>query len=465
MAIGSDGCFDDFEFEAFTRAIDKHLDSCRAQRGRLRRERVVSRAAAEPPPPVPARVQLRRFFEKHSRYAAGSVSRILGHYYKREAELHKVLEESWGESPAEHAAAADDVGGGGEEDEGGEDEDEKREEEASSPPHDACGFYCTDGTGGVDLEVARGHAAGWLRSSGADAAVRGRVREVGEAVVAGLVEKNASTKSIAKDMLRTFPTNHFFNAEESKHFFDLHRVLTGACRQMPDGYCQSMNFIAAVLIAVTGSEVASYHLLLEVSLSTRYNAGYYDKELSNCIVDQVILSKVLSAYPPTARAAARLQVVGCNLEDFTIRWFMCLFIDVVPFVTLLRIWDEYFKGGVVFLFRFSVACVGAMTGLLEDAEDSTVALPAINAFMLGLTDVEPVIAAAAAVPLTAAELARRREGERQAQAEARGGGGQGGMDSGDDSPALLSPGSSPKKKASFKVKKLFSRTKRNGASS
>ena len=61
---------------------------------------------------------------------------------------------------------------------------------------------------------------------------------------------------ILMDVRRTYPNHEHFTEEESKGFLGLTNVLKALSGELPDmGYCQGINFIAAVLMLYLSEEV------------------------------------------------------------------------------------------------------------------------------------------------------------------------------------------------------------------
>ena len=324
-------CFDGISLDAFFAEIDGSLRSCREFRLETSTVNETQR--------------LQRFYRKHAPYHVGSVGHILAAYTGRIDELYTTLISEWGEE--------------GDSDSEGIEEDA---EEGDNQTYDRFGFVSADGNPADSIRVnakSPDIAATWCASLD----IKPDKHYIGfqRHLIAGLVHQTASYKSIRKDCLRTFPGNVLFATEKGKLFCALHRVLTAASHAISDGYCQSMNFIAGVLLIVTSCEVTSYSILRIIATGTKFNAGYYDIAMSNCVKDQLVLQALL---PETVVSA--LERLGVRVQDFTIRWFLCVFVDVVPFDTLLLLWDQYFKEGLPFLFRFSVAILASVLPQLQN---------------------------------------------------------------------------------------------------
>eukprot|EP01063_Lacrimia_lanifica_P035583 TRINITY_DN6824_c0_g2_i1.p1 TRINITY_DN6824_c0_g2~~TRINITY_DN6824_c0_g2_i1.p1 ORF type:complete len:272 (+),score=73.36 TRINITY_DN6824_c0_g2_i1:266-1081(+) len=223
------------------------------------------------------------------------------------------------------------------------------------------------------------------------------------------MSKTNSTRAIKKDLLRTFPTNARFHCGGAL-YSALHNVLTAASHELrgTGGYCQSMNFIAGALLIATEDEAVSYAYMKHFAAGAPYNAGYYDQMLSNCRLDQTVLRRQVEAggYPEVAR----LMGLGVRVEDFALRWFMCLVISVVPFRSALHFLDCYATRGIPFLFQFTLSILHSFAHVpaIRAAHDFADASAAVGAYVSSLTDVSGIIAHALSIPFTAADLTRER---------------------------------------------------------
>jgi len=83
--------------------------------------------------------------------------------------------------------------------------------------------------------------------------------------------------AISKDVDRTFPDLHFFE-KDGKGFQILFRILKGLAVHMKDvGYCQGINFLAAIIYLNMDDEESTFwmlvHLLQEEKFKKVFSAG------------------------------------------------------------------------------------------------------------------------------------------------------------------------------------------------
>lgn len=111
-----------------------------------------------------------------------------------------------------------------------------------------------------------------------------------------------------------------------------------------------MNFIVAVALLLVQPEDAFWLL---VAITECHLNNYYDAGLIGAQVDQYVLKDLLKQ--KAADIDQHFEINEVEITSLTLNWFMALFIDAVPFETLLRIWDCFLFEGAKVLFRFALA--------------------------------------------------------------------------------------------------------------
>lgn len=193
--------------------------------------------------------------------------------------------------------------------------------------------------------------------------------------------KEIDVEAIEKDLHRTFPENERFKlcraAQEPVMITSLRRVLQAFSIFNPKiGYCQSLNYIAGMLLLFVETEEQCFWLL---NIITRiYLPGTHDISLEGSKVDLGVLMQFLKESMPsvwvkvggdidsmgrvsgrfrrgTARQAAdpdvnRLPPITLSMTS----WFMSCFIGTLPVEPTLRVWDVFFYEGSKTLFRIAL---------------------------------------------------------------------------------------------------------------
>lgn len=163
------------------------------------------------------------------------------------------------------------------------------------------------------------------------------------------------TKQVDADIDRTFPGHPFFANKENQE--SLRNLLyTYSFFNPKIGYCQSMNFLAGILLLHMPEEHAFW--TLDVILTDYLPHDLYDPTMNGLKCEIHVLSVMVAERLP--RVSQHLKQMGIDFLFFSTRWFMCLFVNSVPVETAFRIWDAFFLEGYKILFRISVCMLQMM---------------------------------------------------------------------------------------------------------
>ncbi|RCI03137.1 hypothetical protein CU098_008697, partial [Rhizopus stolonifer] len=185
-----------------------------------------------------------------------------------------------------------------------------------------------------------------------------------------LGSKNENMDIIERDLHRTFPDNSQFKIEPPLEKKDvpmiqsLRRVLLAFSLYSPTiGYCQSLNYIAGVLLLFMTEEESFWTLVALITEILPPNI--YDVTMEGANIDQNVLMHLLSERHPIVWnkmspgqsfwACEELQEGGmptCSLV--TSHWFLTLYINILPFESVFRVWDCLFYEGPTVLFRVAL---------------------------------------------------------------------------------------------------------------
>ena len=254
----------------------------------------------------------------------------------------------------------------------------------------AAWFYYAGGP--AILSKHRGVYEQLVKRAGLEPTGSGRIPNFTSEVKALVVE------DIEKDLYRTFPDNIRFKppppppgapppnragappSAEPEIIASLRRVLYAFALYNPRiGYCQSLNFLAGLLLLFVETEEQAFWLL---NIITRvYLPGTHEMSLEGSKVDLGVLMIALKDSMP----GVWKQIGGDELEagkksrgrlgrghggnsgsisdpnrlpaiTFCMTaWFMSCFIGTLPIETVLRVWDVFFYEGSRTLFRISLA--------------------------------------------------------------------------------------------------------------
>lgn len=163
-----------------------------------------------------------------------------------------------------------------------------------------------------------------------------------------------ASMEIEKDLPRTFPVDqHTASEDQFRHtsMGELRRILQAYSLRNPTiGYCQSMNFLAAVLLHHMEEEEAFWVLVAMVEELTPH---YHTRSMAGSRADQRVFSDLVQQKLPALYE--HMQSLGVDFEPFTLKWFLCSFLNTLPFEPVMRIWDVLFCEGSHVLLRVGLA--------------------------------------------------------------------------------------------------------------
>jgi hypothetical protein len=185
--------------------------------------------------------------------------------------------------------------------------------------------------------------------------------------------RNNDTELIERDLHRTFPDNIHFRAEgqersahhqreETPLIQALRHVLTAFSVYQPKiGYCQSLNFIAGILLLFMDEERAFWMLVI---ITQRYLPGVHEVNLEGVNVDQGVLMLCVRESLPNLWDKLGVNFEGKHYDNIltklppitlcTASWFMSAYISILPTETMLRVWDCFFFEDSKIFFRIAL---------------------------------------------------------------------------------------------------------------
>ncbi|XP_015578485.1 TBC1 domain family member 2B isoform X4 [Ricinus communis] len=181
-------------------------------------------------------------------------------------------------------------------------------------------------------------------------------------------------RQIEKDIPRTFPGHPALD----EHGRDsLRRLLLAYARHNPSvGYCQAMNFFAGLLLLLMPEENAFWTL---VGIIDDYFDGYYTEEMIESQVDQLVFEELMRERFP--KLVNHLDYLGVQVAWISGPWFLSIFVNMIPWESVLRIWDVLlFEGNRVMLFRTALALMelyGPALVTTKDAGDAITLLQSL----------------------------------------------------------------------------------------
>lgn len=232
----------------------------------------------------------------------------------------------------------------------------------------------------------RGAAWFWYAGGPAKLAANpGLYQKLVEDVDMGLLSE-IDREIIERDLNRTFPDNIKFKPDptpEPTQDFPgrnirpprsssvgevpiiraLRRVLQAFSIHNPNiGYCQSLNFLAGLLLIFLDEDEEKAFILLNI-VTTTHLPGTHAKVLEANVDVGVLMTCIKESMPAVWAkiddidegrgriSTNRLPTVSLA----TTAWFMSCFVGNLPIETVLRVWDSFFYEGSKTLFRIALA--------------------------------------------------------------------------------------------------------------
>lgn len=203
--------------------------------------------------------------------------------------------------------------------------------------------------------IPANHRAGvWMEVSGA-AKLRREEPDLYQAMLTIPSTNQVALDQITTDLPRTFPNNIYFDTRDPASYQKpLYNVLLAFSNTNPTiGYCQGLNYIAGLILLVTKDEDSTFWLLKV--LAEQILPDYYTPSMPGLLTDIKVLSELIKQeVPSVARHVEKLQLPWALVCS---KWFICLFSEVLPTETVLRVWDCLFSEGSKILLRVAIAFV------------------------------------------------------------------------------------------------------------
>ncbi|KAL7273281.1 hypothetical protein RUND412_003873 [Rhizina undulata] len=206
-----------------------------------------------------------------------------------------------------------------------------------------------------------------------------KVLSKNQGVYEGLVNSgriSPDSELIERDLHRTFPDNIKFKPDpipgqrtskastqpETPIVKQLRRILVAFSLHVPKiGYCQSLNFLAGLLLLFMSEEKAFWMLYI---MTHTHLPGTHEVNLEGSSVDQWVLMMSVRESLPQVWSKIGGGLDGSEVEPNSTRlppvtlctsaWFMSGFIGSLPIESVLRVWDCLFYEGSKTLFRIAL---------------------------------------------------------------------------------------------------------------
>ncbi|KAK7206654.1 rab-GTPase-TBC domain-containing protein, partial [Myxozyma melibiosi] len=157
----------------------------------------------------------------------------------------------------------------------------------------------------------------------------------------------------------------------------LRRVLYAFSLYVPKtGYCQSLNFVAGLLLLLMEEEKAFWMLVI---MTQRYLPGVHEINLEGANIDQGVLMMCVKESLPIVWNKIGAGLEGYMHDDMIVRlppitlctaaWFMSGFIGVLPIESVARVWDCFFYEDSKIFFRIALTILKLSEPQIESVRD------------------------------------------------------------------------------------------------
>lgn len=258
--------------------------------------------------------------------------------------------------------------------------------------------------GGIPVRARR---AAW----GACCSLSGTVtkfKEYYEVCLSQLAQRpTKSQREIAKDVRRTMQHHPLFQTDDG--LTRLGNVLAVFSFKNPAiGYCQSMNMLAAAFLLFYPEEEAFW--MLDYLLDRITPSEYYSPNMVGVHADIRVLSHLVSKRMPELHK--HFQLFGVDFSQMCYSWFLCLFVEVLPLESAMRVWDLVMaEQSVAVIFRVSLAILHIKQSSLLQLDNTSDLLSSLMTLPVGLLDCDLIMTTAHTKPclLTPDELKKLRD--------------------------------------------------------
>ncbi|GKE48010.1 TBC1 domain family member 2A, partial [Tanacetum coccineum] len=132
----------------------------------------------------------------------------------------------------------------------------------------------------------------------------------------------------------------------------LRRILVGySFRDSDVGYCQGLNYVAALLLLLMKTEEDAFWMLAVLLENVLLN-DCYSSNLTGCHVEQRVFKDLLKK--KCSSVNAHLESLEFDVSFVATEWFLCLFSKSLPSETTLRVWNVLFYEGAKVLFNVAL---------------------------------------------------------------------------------------------------------------
>jgi len=191
----------------------------------------------------------------------------------------------------------------------------------------------------------------WMQISGA-AKLKQEEPDLYQVMLNMKVKNQVIEDQIQTDIPRTFPNNMLFDKTHPNTLqVPLFNILKAFANSNPKiGYCQGINYIAGLILLVTKDEDSTFWLLKVIC--EKILPEYYTPSMPGLLTDVKVLSQLCRQEVPSL--ANHIDKMQMPWALFCSKWLICIYAEVLPTETVLRVWDTIFYEGSKIVFRVAI---------------------------------------------------------------------------------------------------------------
>ncbi|EER05043.1 TBC domain containing protein, putative, partial [Perkinsus marinus ATCC 50983] len=172
-------------------------------------------------------------------------------------------------------------------------------------------------------------------------------------------------RAIKIDVPRTFPRDQAARNGSQMSEVSLYRILVAYANLNPDvGYCQGMNFVAGLLLLVSGEEEAFWVFVCLMEYDGL--AGFYRENFPLLGRYTHAFDELLARELPDLRDHFTEEGVQPTL--YIHQWYLSLFINCLPLQTVFVLWDVIVSDGLPIILSISIALLKVLRPALMQME-------------------------------------------------------------------------------------------------
>lgn len=161
------------------------------------------------------------------------------------------------------------------------------------------------------------------------------------------VVNQEAVDQILLDVPRTFSGSKSFSSESLLNILKVFALLH------PDiGYCQSLNFIAAIILSIIQDEEPAFWAF-EILITKYFPPEYYVPSMLDLSVDLCMTKMLLDERTP--EIMKKTNSIGYDWIMPVSGYLLTVFSNTFPIPTVLRIWDSFILEGPKVIFRVIIS--------------------------------------------------------------------------------------------------------------